>query len=173
MPYLHLEQRRARHRERMLTDPDYRERKRLASRTKSATESNRRRNRERYQNDPAVRAANEAARIRHRFKITPDQRDMLLAAQRARCALCQTDRADKRGYRYHIDHDHATGRVRGLLCHACNSTLGRYGDTYAALAASPFGTTLVLAYLLGPGAGDVEALIVWYRAGGPRGSVIT
>lgn len=40
------------------------------------------------------------------------------------CALCGG--VDTRGYRLAIDHDHATGAFRGLLCGSCNTRLGWY-----------------------------------------------
>lgn len=43
------------------------------------------------------------------------------------CAVCETPPRHK--YALHIDHDHVTGRVRGLLCSACNTAIGKLGDT--------------------------------------------
>lgn len=64
-----------------------------------------------------------------RYGITPEQWDELFAAQEGRCAICRTDAPRGRGKSFHVDHDHATGKVRGLLCHSCNVGLGHLGDT--------------------------------------------
>lgn len=43
-----------------------------------------------------------------------------LASQDGHCALCASRPQTRR---LHVDHDHRTGRVRGLLCHRCNRWL--------------------------------------------------
>jgi hypothetical protein len=59
--------------------------------------------------------------------------DALMDAQDGRCAIC--GRSDNPGSRrLHIDHDHTTGEVRGLLCHNCNSLLGHAKDDPTILA---------------------------------------
>ncbi len=59
--------------------------------------------------------------------LTVADYDRMLAAQRGRCAICRSK--DPRGAgRWHIDHDHVTGQVRGLLCSNCNLALGYLGD---------------------------------------------
>lgn len=45
----------------------------------------------------------------------------MLVAQNCNCAICKKD---LEGNRWVIEHDHTTGRVRGLTCNACNSWLG-------------------------------------------------
>jgi len=56
--------------------------------------------------------------MRARYGMTPADMQALLSAQGGVCAICGT--APKRPC---IDHDHATGRVRGILCHPCNVLL--------------------------------------------------
>lgn len=51
--------------------------------------------------------------------------ELLLHRQGGRCAICLSAEASKA---LAIDHDHATGTVRGLLCAVCNTTLGRFRD---------------------------------------------
>ncbi|MEU5809887.1 endonuclease VII domain-containing protein [Streptomyces sp. NPDC047718] len=46
----------------------------------------------------------------------------MIAAQGGVCVICQEGPAE------HVDHDHQTGRVRGVLCFACNSALGKLKD---------------------------------------------
>lgn len=58
-----------------------------------------------------------------RYGLEPGQFDAMVAAQQNCCAICSRDMGE--GCKRHIDHDHATGRVRGLLCAGCNSALGR------------------------------------------------
>jgi hypothetical protein len=58
--------------------------------------------------------------------ITLDDYDRMYAAQDGRCAICREINKFKR--RFHVDHCHATGRVRSLLCNTCNTGLGSFRD---------------------------------------------
>lgn len=69
-----------------------------------------------------------------RHGITVEDYSRLLARQGGGCAICSA-RPEPRGegrHRpndvLHVDHDHATGRVRGLLCHGCNCAIGFMED---------------------------------------------
>lgn len=53
----------------------------------------------------------------------------MLADQEGRCAICR-DVCDT-GRRLAVDHEHSSGRIRGLLCFRCNTSLARY-EEYAA-----------------------------------------
>lgn len=47
--------------------------------------------------------------------------------QEYKCKICRaTSPGSKSGWQ--ADHDHATGKFRGILCHKCNATLGHAGD---------------------------------------------
>jgi len=52
--------------------------------------------------------------------VTDEEYMLLLLAQDGHCKLCPSLPKTRR---LHVDHDHATGRVRGLLCHRCNRGL--------------------------------------------------
>lgn len=54
-----------------------------------------------------------------------DYRDLYLA-QKGLCALC--GKPETNGNLLVVDHDHQTGKVRGLLCSLCNLELGKYED---------------------------------------------
>src|SRR5690242_12716661 len=65
----------------------------------------------------------------------------LLEAQGGHCALCPNEPKTRR---LHVDHDHKTGRVRGLLCYRCNRTIPSW--------VTPEWCHLVIAYITEPGA---------------------
>ena len=67
-----------------------------------------------------------------KYKLTKEQFDTMFATQTGRCAICYGDLLSGT-YGVAIDHDHATGKVRGLLCHPCNRGLGQFRDTAALL----------------------------------------
>lgn len=89
-------------------------------------------------------ARHRALWLRRTYGITQAEYDALRASQGNRCAICRTDKAGgsvkpsgthkKSSYSdWHIDHCHGTGRVRGLLCHRCNSVLGYVKDDISVL----------------------------------------
>lgn len=62
-----------------------------------------------------------------RYGITVADYEAMFASQSGLCAICRRPgkpaKNGKRPAPLVIDHDHATGKVRGLLCHACNILL--------------------------------------------------
>lgn len=68
------------------------------------------------------------------YSIRPAEYWIMHRAQNGRCAICHRKPDSPLGFR--IDHNHATGKVRGLLCPACNTGLGLLGDSPAALSAA-------------------------------------
>jgi hypothetical protein len=66
-----------------------------------------------------------------RYGLTLKDYQEMHAAQDGRCAICST-RVE--GERMCVDHDHGTGQVRGLLCRACNKSLGGFRDSVDLLA---------------------------------------
>lgn len=51
-----------------------------------------------------------------------------LRKQRGRCAACRRRKPGGRYGRFAFDHDHRTGRFRGLLCQTCNTAIGHAKD---------------------------------------------
>ncbi len=64
------------------------------------------------------------------YGITEDDYGALLAAQEGKCAICaRLFDQTRSGTKGHVDHSHATGKVRGLLCNRCNGKLGAIEDS--------------------------------------------
>ena len=68
-------------------------------------------------------------RIKKVFGITFDDYNRMLKSQNNRCAICNsTATGNRRHKNLNVDHCHTTGKVRGLLCHGCNSGIGSMKD---------------------------------------------
>jgi hypothetical protein len=64
-------------------------------------------------------------RLKYVYGMTQEQWEIMFAKQGHKCAICEvTEPGSKHGW--HTDHDHVTGKVRGILCHKCNMALGNY-----------------------------------------------
>jgi hypothetical protein len=94
-------------------------------------------NARRYAADTDRQRRNRSYRLKM-YGLTEDQYDALAVAQGHVCAIClepekAVDPRTKMARRLAVDHDHDTLKVRGLLCHACNTSIGRLGDNHERL----------------------------------------
>src|SRR3990167_1814227 len=80
----------------------------------------------RLKNVEKLRLLRRKYKLWDRYGITPEQYAELARAQGGTCAICA--RLPKNGHPLVVDHDHVTNTVRGLLCHNCNLTLGKFED---------------------------------------------
>lgn len=80
-------------------------------------------------------AAHRRANIKKRYGISLDDYDRMLEEQGNRCGICGTDTPRGHGH-FHIDHCHDSGKIRGLLCHSCNTALGGFKDSISLLASA-------------------------------------
>jgi hypothetical protein len=90
--------------------------------------------RERYQKrDKAeLRFKGWKNKLKSLFNMTVEEYQMILEEQNNVCAICGEPEKIKKSdetQRLSVDHDHKTGKVRGLLCHACNTGLGKFKDS--------------------------------------------
>jgi len=79
---------------------------------------------------------NTCRHLRSKYNITSPERNKLIKDQDGCCAICNTPveldgKATKQSAV--VDHDHLTGKIRGILCGQCNKGLGIFGDTLEGL----------------------------------------
>jgi len=84
-------------------------------------EANREKAREHGQSDRA-----QALYRERRFNLSQEERGIILLRQGGGCAICGV--MEEEGKRLHVDHDHKSGEVRGLLCGLCNRGIGSLRD---------------------------------------------
>jgi hypothetical protein len=68
--------------------------------------------------------------LRRRYGIGVAQFEAMVEAQGGLCALCRNRKPE------HVDHDHLTNKIRGVLCSCCNQGLGNFRDDVDALKAA-------------------------------------
>lgn len=75
--------------------------------------------------------------IKKKYNITKEDLDTLYLDCNGSCSICKLPEKDNPGGKaLHIDHDHKTGKVRGLLCNNCNSGIGYLKDNIELLEAA-------------------------------------
>lgn len=70
-------------------------------------------------------------RVKRVYGLSVEQWDFLVLREQGRCAVCWVAMEEP-----HIDHDHSSGEVRGLLCTMCNRGIGMFYDDPARLEAA-------------------------------------
>ncbi len=78
--------------------------------------------------------------LKNRYGITLEQYQDMWLAQNGKCAICGKSEMGKNTSgtpnSMNVDHCHTTGRVRGLLCNACNTSIGKMGEDPTRLRAA-------------------------------------
>jgi hypothetical protein len=85
----------------------------------------------RLKNKEKVAKQKRNGKLKYCYGITLDQYNQMLEAQKGVCAICgllETRKSSNGSYTLSVDHDHKTGKIRGLLCHRCNNCLGTLKD---------------------------------------------
>jgi|DEB19_MinimDraft_3_1074340.scaffolds.fasta_scaffold03501_5 hypothetical protein len=88
---------------------------------------------ERQRADPSIQRWKQ---MKHRYGLTRQQWEAMVATQDGKCAVCSVElhvepikRNDSRPPNQAVvDHCHATGKVRGIICHCCNVAIGHMKD---------------------------------------------
>ena len=76
------------------------------------------------------------AKLKRMYNLAYGKYVFMLYLQGYRCLICRKHQKDVQRRTLDIDHDHKTGKVRGLLCSSCNNLLGRANDDVKLLQAA-------------------------------------
>lgn len=92
----------------------------------NARKNNYRKNMSKEQKKKLSRGCKLSKRAYHLMKtygITIDQYNILFLKQEGKCLICGKHQQELK-MTLRVDHDHNTGKTRGLLCHSCNTAIG-------------------------------------------------
>ena len=87
-------------------------------------------------NDGYVKKRTYSTYIERKYGLTIEDLDAMRKEQNYSCAICGKHESANLNGKLAIDHDHATGEVRGLLCNLCNNGLGSFRDSIEHLQAA-------------------------------------
>ena len=84
--------------------------------------------------NPYNRTVSRKHKLKSHYGITPEEFQELKNSQGGKCKICGREEFGVSGphrtpRELAVDHDHKTGKIRGLLCHQCNAALGLLGDS--------------------------------------------
>lgn len=86
---------------------------------------------QKYRQDPSIKDRTKVTSRTYtakRLGLSKDDLVKFYLAQNSKCAICGIPEKEH-GKFLAIDHNHTTGKVRGLLCMACNTGLGNFKDS--------------------------------------------
>lgn len=73
-------------------------------------------------------------KLEYEYGMLPGQYEMILKSQNGVCAICHKICLTNKNLA--VDHCHKTNKIRGLLCHKCNVSLGGFYDNLELLRAA-------------------------------------
>lgn len=73
---------------------------------------------------PARKVAMWLSNMKRKYGLSKEDYNTLLLSQGGCCAICGAETDNN----LFVDHNHSSGKVRGLLCRACNTGLGNFSD---------------------------------------------
>ena len=94
-------------------------------------------NKKRYSGGNRGNHGNRGYYLEQKFGITSEDYKDMMEAQGGTCAICNGKNAVRKRATFGnkpftialaVDHNHKTGKVRGLLCNSCNTSLGKFKD---------------------------------------------
>jgi hypothetical protein len=87
-----------------------------------------------------MRAYGKDYHLKVNYNMTREEHNKLLISQNHKCAICGIDEKEAVKQKLYVDHCHTTGKIRELLCHGCNASLGLMKESIQTL-------TKAIAYL--------------------------
>jgi hypothetical protein len=81
-----------------------------------------------HKHDVAYKAKRQDSYFKTKYSVSKEIRDQMLVEQDNKCAICRVSLSTDGGHT-HTDHNHQTGKIRGILCTNCNRGLGHFKDS--------------------------------------------
>ncbi len=84
-----------------------------------------------YRQRDEVQHAYWERNLKRNYRMTPDRFNALWHQQEGKCLICTVDMLPRgrKNRSVAVDHNHATGEIRGLLCRCCNRAIGLLQDS--------------------------------------------